>query len=310
MGSVKEDVGKEQELRRNEVFLKLKEDFFLPSPSGTVMEIVQLCSSEDSSLKEITDLLQTDPALSAEIINYANSAFLSTGIQVASVHKAAVKLGMKRIVTLSIGLSMMSGHKSGECEHFDYPLFWRASLAEAITARELARRTREFDPDELFVCGLLTHMGSLSLATIFPLKFGELLKDQPPNSPMRSAEVDVFGIDSSELTTELFLDWGLPAHFALAAGCHLDIDLVESGSGKTFRATILLNLAHMISKLCQSNAPQLDILDEILSVSEKYEVNIGTFGDFFHVVVESWHEHGRLFEIKTAECYSYSENEK
>ncbi len=303
------DYIKQQQKRRKEVFKKLKETFFLPSPSGTVMEVVHLCSSEDSSLQQLADLLQTDPALSAEIIKYANSAFLSTGIQVASVHKATVKLGMKNVVTLSLGLSLLAGHKSGECEDFDYQLFWKTSLAEAIAARELARRTKEFDGDELFICGLLSHMGGLSLATVYPVKYSSLLENCATNCPLLSSEIESFGIDSSELTTELFLEWGMPAQYALAAGFHMDRDNVELGSSKTYRIAVILNIAHMIAQMCQSSEPQIELLDEIIKTSEEFEIDFGDFGDFFKTITESWYENGKLFEIKTQECYSYSEDD-
>ncbi len=306
---IENDYIKQQQKRRNEVFQKLKETFFLPSPSGTVMEVVRLCSSEDSSLQQIADRLQTDPALSAELIKYANSAFLTTGIQVASVHKATVKLGMKNVVSLALGLSLLAGHRSGECEDFDYQLFWRTSLAEAIAARELAKRTKKFDGDELFVCGLLSHMGALSLATIYPDKYSTLVENCPTNYPLQSSELESFGIDSSELTAELFLEWGMPAHYALAAGFHMDRNNVELGSGKIFRIAVILNIAHMIAQMCQSSEPQIELLDEIIKISEEFKIDFGDFGSFFQTIVESWHEHYQLFEIKTQKCYSYSESD-
>lgn len=301
---------KQREERRKEVFNKLKEDFKLPSPSKTVMEVIQLCNSETSSLGDIAERIQTDPSLSAEIIKYANSAFLATGIQVASVHKATVKLGMKTVVNLALGFSLLSGNKIGTCDRFSYPLFWRTSLAEALAARELARRTKEFDPDELFVCALLAHMGNLSLATLFPEAYGKMLESQPANNPPKSLERAEFGIDSAEFTVELFLNWGLPAHYALAAGFHEDLGYVELGTGNTQRAAVLLFLAHTIAQMCQSSEAQPQLLNIVLDTAEQFGVDIGEFGDTFSAIVESWHEHGRLFEITTKECFAYGDSQE
>lgn len=292
--------------KRKEVFKKLNEDFTLPSPSKTVMEVIRLCRSDTSSLNEIAERIQTDPALSAEIIKYANSAFLSTGIQVVSVHKATVKLGMKTVVNLALGFSLLSSNKAGACENFDYPRFWRTSLAEALAARELARRDRDFDPDELFVCALLAHMGNLSFATLFPEDYGRMLENQPVNSPAKDLELEKFGIDSSELTVELFLNWGLPARYALAAGFHEDLGYVELGTGTTRRAAVLLFLAHTIAQMCQSDKAQPELLNRVLDTAKEYAVDLGDFCETFAAIVGSWHEHGRLFEIATSECYTYS----
>lgn len=57
-----------RESNRKKVFTKLDEEFKLPSPSGTALEVLRLCNNETSSLHEIAEIIQTDPALSAEII--------------------------------------------------------------------------------------------------------------------------------------------------------------------------------------------------------------------------------------------------
>lgn len=295
--------------RRKEVFEKLKEDSQLPSPSATVMEVLRLCNSEESSLNDIADLIQTDPALSAEIIKYANSAFLATGVQVASIQKATVKLGMNTVVTLALGFSLLADNRRGICKNFDYPLFWRTSLAEALAARELSRRGGDSDPNEIFICGLLAHIGSLALATLFPQEYARILENQPANTPPRSLEQSTFGIDSGEFTTELFLDWGLPAQYALAAGFHEDLDCIELGSGATKQASIYLLLAHVIALMCQSREAQPEMLQTVIATARHYDVDIGNFGDTFHTIVECWHNYGRLFDIDTTECYDYSEEE-
>lgn len=78
---------------------------------------MRLCHSETTSLADIAQVIQTDPALSAELLKYANAAFLSTGIQVASVQKATVKLGMETVVRLALGFSLLSHNKKGNAPH-------------------------------------------------------------------------------------------------------------------------------------------------------------------------------------------------
>lgn len=298
-----------RESNRKKVFEKLDEEFKLPSPSGTALEVVRLCNNETSSLHEIAEVIQTDPALSAEIIKYANSAFLSTGIQVASIQKATVKLGMKTVVNLSLGFSLLSSNKIGNCRNFDYPLFWRTSLAEALAARELARLEKAFDPDELFVCALLAHMGTLSLATIFPQDYAEMLGQKRATPVSFARERQDFGIDSAEFTLELFLKWGLPAHFALAAGFHEFLGEVDLGTGKTHRSAVIMNIAHTIAQMCQSKKAQPELLHDVFSTAERYGMEIPNFADIFATIVESWHSHGQLLEIATRECYRYKEED-
>ena len=294
-----------REIERKEAFVKLSSEFTLPSPSGTVMELLKLCNSEDSSLNEISDLIQTDPSLSAEIIKYANSSLMATGIQVASVKNATVRLGMKNVVNLALSLSVLADNRNGSCEQFAYGIFWQNSLAEALAVREISKLSKEFDPDELFVCGLLAHIGQLSLATIFPAEYGQLLIDRPPNTPLKADELASFGIDSAELTTELLLSWGIPPHYALATGFHEDFNCVELGTGTTQRLAVFLYLADNIAKMCQSDAPLFEVLEDVVNTAEKFGIAFGSFPDVFSNIVESWHEHGKMFNIQTSESYSY-----
>ena len=291
--------------KRNEIFKKLHQDFNLPSPSGTVMEVIRLCDNEKTSLAELAEIIETDPALSAEILKYANSAFLATGIQVASVQKATVKLGMKTVVVLALGFSLLANNRTGECEHFDYQKFWRTSLAKAIASGKLAVLNSDMNPDELFICGLLSDIGSLSLATVFPNEYSSLMQGNLSDADLKERERELFGIDSEELTSELFIYWGLPVYYGIAAGFHRNLDCTELGEGFTFRSAVILHLAELLSRLCQSWSPQPDLVAGFLELAGKYGLEIDDFGAMFDGVVERWHEQGKMFKIDTVDCHRY-----
>jgi two-component system cell cycle response regulator len=292
---------------RKEVFDRLNASKKLPTPSRTALEVMRLCHSEESSLNEIAQVIQTDPSLSAELLSYANSAFLATGIQVASVQKAAVKLGMKTVVNLALGFSLLSHNKSGRCQGFDYSRYWSSSLAQAIAAKTIAGLGKEFDSEELFVCGLLSHMGELALASLFPREYGEILATQETGAALKAREKEAFDIDSSELTTELFLDWGLPAHYALAAGFHEDLDSVELGQSTTQRVARLLHLSYQIAWICHSPKPLPDKLAEVEAMAEEFAIAPGAFAPVFDTIINRWHEWGEMFKISTPQCLLYDE---
>ncbi|MCP4342726.1 MAG: HDOD domain-containing protein [Desulfobulbaceae bacterium] len=310
-----------------EIFAKLNKTKKLPSPSGTTLTVIQLCHHEETSLKDIADVIQTDPAFTAEILKYANSFFLSTGIQVVSIQKAVIKLGLRTVVNLSLGLSLLANNKKGKCRSFDYENFWSISLLQAIAAKHLAKAGKEVDPEEIFICALLSHMGQLALASIFPQEYGDLLhefgfkscgdreltlsynaaSDLPPNLLRKSLEKEQFEIDNSELTVELFLDWGLPAHYALATGFHDDLDSAELGLGKTQKIADLLNLSRKFAEICFHVPITRFQLSVVEKSSEKFDITAGDFGTVFDTVLSQWQEFGEIFEIHTRPCPLYSE---
>jgi two-component system, cell cycle response regulator len=312
---------------RKEVFDKLNETKKLPSPSGTTLRVIQLCHDETASLKEIADVIQVDPALSAELLKYANSFFLSTGIQVVSIQKAAVKLGLRTVVNLALGLSLLSNNKKGKCKKFDYERFWSISLLQAITAKIFAGAGKEFDREEIFICALLSHMGQLAFASIYPEKYGDLL-DQlgsgsrgdlsliatddivsqwPSYLVRKTLEKKQFQIDSSELTVELFLDWGLPAHYALAAGFHDDLSYTELGTGQTQKIAELLKLSRQLAEICLHGPPTRTHLAVVENTAQKFDIPEGQFGIVFDTIISQWQEWGEMFEIRTHQITCYNE---
>lgn len=311
---------------RREVFNKLNKTKKLPTPSSTTLEVIRLCHSETTSLNDIARVIQTDPALSAELLKYANAAFLSTGIQVASIQKATVKLGMKTVVTLALGLSLLSNNKKGKCSIFDYEKFWSTSLLQAIAAKTIVLLEMQFDPEEIFICALLSHMGQLALASLFPQEYEDILNefgfsscgewgittaydimiDNPSNLLRKTLEKDKFQINSSELTFELFLDWGLPAHYALAAGFHDDLGYTELGIGTTQKIAELFNLSHQIAKICHHPQPTREQLGAIKKTAQKFDIDEGNFGTVFNEIISQWYECGKIFKIQTQQCLLYN----
>lgn len=291
---------------RRDVFNKLNGTKKLPTPSRTALEVLRLCHSDTASLNEIAQIIQTDPALSAELLKFANSAFLATGVQVASVQKATVKLGMKTVVNLVLCFSLMASNKSGKCREFNYGNFWSTSLAQAIAAKSTAGFDKKYDPEEIFVCALLSHMGELALASLFPYEYAAILKDQPSRETRKNLERTQFGIDSAELTTELFLDWGLPAPYALAAGFHEELDNVELGDSTTRRVAEMLHLSCRIARLCHSAKTSPRHLDMIENTARDFGMT-KDFGSIFDTIVSRWHEWGQTFNIPTKQCPLYDE---
>ncbi len=292
---------------KKDIFNKLKANPKLPTPSGTALEILRLCRRDDSSLGEIAKVIQGDPALSAEVLKYANSAFLATGIKVASIQKATVKLGMTTVMNLALGFSLLSANKNGNCVEFNYDCFWSTSLAHAVAARTIASYGKSYDSEEMFVCSLLSHIGELALASLFPREYGTIIKDQPLREVRIQLERSQFGIDGAELTTELFLDWGLPASYAYAAGFHEDLDMVELGDTTTRDVAELLNISCRIAHLCHNAKVDKEWLSKTEHQLRLLDGIDEDFSTVFDAIVNNWTEWGETLNIRTIRCLRYEE---
>jgi diguanylate cyclase (GGDEF)-like protein len=200
-------------------FEELKATGSLPTPPGVGMEILRITSNESCSVDELTQCIQSDPSLTARLLQVANSA-LAGGVRPCStIKEATMRLGLRAVRSIALGFSLVSAHRVGGCDQFDYGVFWSQSLARAVAAHVMAARFKVGVPAEAFVAALLSDLGSLALATVHPREFGEILAASESATANGRAvmEQSRFGIDHREVTASMLTEWHLPDIFAQAA---------------------------------------------------------------------------------------------
>lgn len=200
-------------------FADLKAGGMLPSPKGVALAVLELTQKNDVSLQTLTHLVQTDPAMAGRILRYANAVHGGSLRHIASLSHAIVFLGLFRVRQIALGFSLIDNYRTGACAAFDYLGYWTASLATGIAAQQVADQA-QCPPDESFTCGLLSGIGRLALATVFPAEYGGLLQQDLEALALREAETEQFGLDHAALSAELLEDWGLPEIFHQAVRHH------------------------------------------------------------------------------------------
>jgi len=239
-----------------ERFAALKAGGMLPSPQGVALAILELTQRSNASVKTLTHLVQTDPAMAGRILRYANAAHGGSLRHIASLSHAIVFLGMFRVRQIALGFSLVDQYRSGACAAFDYLGYWTASLATGIAAQQLSVQA-QCPPDESFTCGLLSGIGRLALATVFPVEYGEMLIRDLDALSLREAESKGFGLDHATLSAELLADWGLPEIFHQAVRYHeLPAEAPFVAGSRAQALTSALHLASKIGMLLNMDAAQ------------------------------------------------------
>jgi HD-like signal output (HDOD) protein len=91
----------------NEIEEVLKGLEKLPTLPGIAMRILEVVRNEETSLKEIADVLSADPPLSAQVLKLINSPFYGVRTKVTSVPHAVNLLGLNTVKNLSV-LSLLN----------------------------------------------------------------------------------------------------------------------------------------------------------------------------------------------------------
>lgn len=135
-----------------------REKLELPPRPEVTAEILQCTNDAGVGSHRLTQIVQGDPALSARIIQLANSSGWRGRRRIESLSQAIARLGVRtlRETVLSFDLSRVYRAPGFELMAAEV---WHHALATGLWAREISRRTKEH-ADLSYVCGLLHSMGT------------------------------------------------------------------------------------------------------------------------------------------------------
>lgn len=284
-------------------FGELKSADRLPSPKGAALEVIRLSQNEEVTTLEIARAIKVDPALSARIIKAANSPALHHVKPIVSLMDALAVLGMNTVRQLSLAMSLLDNNRSGACKKFDYQSFWSHSLLTAIVANRLIARKGMGSPEEFFVLGLLGQIGSLALATIYPVEYATVIEKAAVGADEKLAEFEraEFGLDHNQLTKEMLADWNIPSVFCDVALHHEDP--IQSGTLEGSREWTLLHILHVanyFAKVCLAREKQRQtMVPKLIFKAIRMGVESEALIELGDKVVAEWQEWGKSFGIRT-----------
>ena len=287
----------------NPRFDELKTTGKLPSPSGVALAIIELCRKDGVSIDEIAHAVRADPALSGRIIKFANAAANAPRRPIVSVPEAIQLVGINMVRQLVLGFSLLGQYRTGVCAAFDYTRYWSRSLAVAIAAGALCLRVRSAPPDEAFTCGLLSDVGTLALATIYPDEYAELVAAQPSASVQEMARVERerFATDHNELGAALLADWHLPRLFVVSVFHHEAPEQARLPEGsREFIICQVLHMAARLGDLCVSPDENRDqLIPELVLAAAKVGLDEAALSKLTDEVVVQWRDWGKILEVRT-----------
>ncbi len=292
-----------------EKFEQLKATGVLPSPKGAAMAIIRLTRRDDVPLGELAHAVKSDPAFVGRLIKAANSVQMGTRRPVASVNDALVVLGIPTVRALALGFSLLSENRTGRCQNFDYSRFWSHSLVCAIALQTLVIRTRLAPSEECFSIGLLSHIGELALATLFPEGYSRLLADAKGLSieEVLSREREAFAMTHPELSAAMLMDWGLPKAFIEPVYNHEQMEKAGIVKGsRPYSLTWALALARRIGDMCL--APELErhaMMPSLLRFGSYLSIEADVLTSLCNKVAQEWLEWGALLGVEAEVLTSF-----
>jgi putative nucleotidyltransferase with HDIG domain len=204
-----------------EAFRKTMATTALPSRPGVYMELNRVLSDPDWQPHQVSAVLERDVAMSAKVLQLANSALSGLTSTVTSVRDAVMYLGVETIRSLSLTAEAFGKLSTRGSEDFSLDDFQgHAMLVARITASILpAGRTQQ----EAVTAALLHDIGKLVLISDGGRRWAQLTEQARERQvPVHVVEQETDGVTHAHVGAHLLSLWGLPDGIVEAVAHHHD----------------------------------------------------------------------------------------
>lgn len=217
----------------------------LPALPQVASQVLKLADDPNSTVKQLSDVICNDQALTAKVLRLANSAYYGFPRRISTIIEAIVILGYNTIRNLVLAVSIhgllcdeVTGYRLGRGE------LWRHSIACAMAARTISRHVRFPAPEQAFIAGLLHDIGKVILNFYVNDSFDEILqKVHEERVSFIQAEEDVLGFTHTAVGARVAEKWNLPVPLVQAIGFHHCPQHADENSK-------LASLVHLADVLC------------------------------------------------------------
>lgn len=139
----------------------------LPTLPDVALKVREAVSKGEATAQQLAEMIVTDAALSARLIQVANSPLYRGSVEVGSIQMAVTRLGNNTIRTLITSLVMQQMFKPNSAlleQHFRET--WEHSVNVSAISRALSKFTPHLNSDEAMLAGLIHQIGKLPILTL------------------------------------------------------------------------------------------------------------------------------------------------
>ena len=190
----------------------------VPSIPPMAAKVLQLVSSDYSSINELESIVTQDQSFSTRILKIANSPYYGRGQSIDTISTAIIIIGFNSVKSLAMAASLKDLHrKSGlfEQQH------WEHSLGVSMAASLLAAETKMLMPEDVITGGLIHDVGKIVINNSMPDQYGLVIdKVYEEKIPSIVAEDDILGFNHCNVGGLIARKWKLPRNLEVVIEYH------------------------------------------------------------------------------------------
>ncbi|HKI38644.1 MAG TPA: HDOD domain-containing protein [Gemmataceae bacterium] len=280
----------------------------LPTPPPVALDVIQKASQADCEMEDIARIIALDPGLCAQMLRAVNSAMFGLQRPIGSIGRALNFLGLKsvRSLVLSLSLPTMRLQTSTDPRLCDW---WKASVAGAIVARELAVKLGRPDPEDDMVSALLCDLGVFVLQQVFPAEYGPVVAHTPDVLAYRQCELEEqhLGLNHADVSAFILGRWRLPDDITQPIRHHHRPAASPAHERAVAERSRLLYLATRAAQLQIAPNSQPALLQEVLTLAcDRFGLSEGSFLEFLEPLDRKIGEFSALLQLDVGALGNYS----
>ena len=186
----------------------LKEPDF-PVFAEHIQEVMLRAGDEETSLRQMTNIILKDLSLTLKVLRTANTAYYNrSGKQILTVTHAVALLGLEAIRDLAGGMLLLQHYHARSAGLKELMLL---SLLTASHARVTAGRIRYPRREEAYLCGMFRNLGEVLVACYLPREYAAILRRMKQHgSSEHEASLRTLQCTYEDLAEAAARHWNIP----------------------------------------------------------------------------------------------------
>jgi len=220
----------------------------LSSIKTIVSGIVEIINNPESTVRELKEIIETDPPLTAKVLKVSNSAYYGCRGHIGDIEQAVIWIGFDTLKEIALSQKVCELFEKEERIHgYSRPLLWRHSVCCALLGKYLYRAVFNERGENAYAAGLLHDIGIIVEDQLLHKQFEAVLQrciDMGKN--LQDAENELLGYNHAQVGFALADRWNFPDDLAHAIEEHHSPDRITSQYERLAIST------YVCDYLCQS----------------------------------------------------------
>lgn len=216
---------------------------------AAAVKLLKLTNDENTKVKDLSKVIETEPALAAKVLRIVNSAAFCLPKKINSIKHAVNMLGFSAVRQTALDqlfYNKLIRHKNQQ--KFDQLFFWQHCLFVATLSRSIAIALKHPDPDVVYTGGLLHDVGKVVLESYGRVTYSDFLTSLDKSDISRDAnESAFFGLTHSEMGHVFGVTWNLPPEITAIIAFHHELPKASSPAALYSKEIAIVSFANYIA---------------------------------------------------------------